>query len=305
MGSCTMYRANKLVRSLLFTPADRKSALEKAWANTALDVMVVDLEDAVKGTQKSKALGRQNLATFLEESVQAVQRGVIRPNVVVRINCPTSAFGKDDLKILKGLRNVDAVLLPKADSATCIQEVAAQLQKPIWCMIETPRGVQRADALAALPEVDCLVFGSNDLTKELQATLVPVQRTPLLYAMSRVVLAARAEGKLVVDGVFMDLSAGSDAQLRLECLQGQRLGFDGKSLIHPQQLAVTNSVFSPAEAEVTHAHRVAAAYAAAERDGKGVCLLDGKLIEKLHVDAASALLAKHSAIGQRNSGQTQ
>jgi len=296
-----MYRVNKLVRSLLFTPADRKSALEKAWANPALDVMIVDLEDAVAGTTESKALGRLNLASFLKER-ETPRPGDVRPNVVVRINCPdTSAFGRDDLSALEGL-HVDAVLLPKADSATSIAAVARRLQKPVWCMIETPRGVQQADVIAALPEVDCLVFGSNDLTKDLQAASEPVQRTPLLYSMSRVILAARAVGKLAIDGVFMDLSPGCEARLEQECRQGKALGFDGKSLIHPKQLDVSNRVFSPSEQEVSHAKRVISAYAEARAAGKGVCLLAGKLIEQLHVDAAEALLWRNTLIEKRGGG---
>jgi len=296
-----MYRVNKLVRSLLFTPADRKSALEKAWANRALDVMVIDLEDAVAGTAESKALGRQNLAAFLQERGE-VKEGDVRPNVVVRINCPnTSAFGQADLLLLQGMSGLDAVLLPKAHSAASIAAVASQLQKPVWCMVETPRGVQQADALAAMDEVDCLVFGSNDLTKDLQATLVPVDRTPLLYSMSRVVLAARAAGKLVMDGVHMDLRASPEAEAALEqeCLQGKQLGFDGKSLIHPKQVATCNRVFSPMDSEVAYAEHVIAAYSAALVEGKGVCLLQGKLLEQLHVDAARALLVRHSLIQKR------
>ena len=219
-----MYRLNKLVRGCLFTPADRLSALHKAWAISELDVMVIDLEDAVAGCAAAKALGRKNLGSFLSSrdggSAAADASGASanvsgpasKPNVVVRINCPdTSPYGDADIAALQGLHGlglglagvgVDAVLLPKAQSVQRVRETALKLPGvPLWCMIETPRGVQRADELAALPEVDCLVFGSNDLTKELGAVLTPLQRLPLQYAMGRTVMAARAEGKLVVDGV--------------------------------------------------------------------------------------------------------
>jgi citrate lyase beta subunit len=166
-------------------------------------------------------------------------------------------------------------------------------------MIETAKGVQNVDALAAMQEVECLVFGSNDLTKDIKATISPITRHPLLYSMSRTIVAARAENKLVVDGVHMDLAEGSEKGLEQVCVQGKELGFDGKSLIHPKQVEITNRVFSPSQNEYQLACRIIASYGEALSAGKGVCLVDGKLIEQLHVDAAHELINRFKAIERR------
>jgi citrate lyase beta subunit len=286
----------------MFTPADRMGALQKAFANRSLDVMVIDMEDAVAGTAEAKQRGRENVHSF----ISSVSKSELTPNIVIRVNCPhSSPYGVEDLALIQELPNhvVDAVLLPKTDNPINVKATAIQVNKPIWCMIETPKGVQQVNHLAEVDEVDALVFGSNDLTKDLRAVLVPLTREPLLYSMSRTILAARANNKLVIDGVFMNLAADSAAESGLEnvCKQGKELGFDGKSLIHPKQLEITNRIFSPTEHELQHSFKVITAYTDAMKEGKGVCVVDGKLIEQLHVDASKEMILKWENINKRRS----
>jgi citrate lyase beta subunit len=277
--------------------------MRKAFANPQLDVMVIDLEDAVSNSPEAKNLGRENVRSFLDEVARSDLKRELAPNLVLRINCPhTTPYGLTDLQMVTNLQHVDAVLLPKAESAANVASVSQNMNKPVWCMIETPLGVQNVDDISRVEAVDCLVFGSNDLTKDLKAVLEPLMRQPLLYSMSRTILAARAAGKLVVDGVFMDISKAGSAGLQSTCEQGKQLGFDGKSLIHPTQIGVANSTFSPTEQDVNMANRIIEAYRVASHAGKGVCVLDGRLIEALHVEASEELLARVKHIETRNAG---
>ena len=280
------------------------SALRKAWGNSKLDVMVIDMEDAVGGTMEAKEAGRATFVQFMNEIGQTTDRkSDVNPNIVVRINCPhTTPFGSDDLEVVRKMSHVDAILLPKTESVGNVLSVAQGVDKPLWCMIETPAGVQSADRLAALDAVDCLVFGSNDLTKELKAVLEPLERQPLLYAMGRTILAARAADKLVIDGVYMDLTTDGEPGLESTSKQGRELGFDGKSLIHPKQLDIVNKAYSPSMEEINTARKIIHAYNDATAQGKGVCVVDGKLVEALHVSAAKELLLKVRSIESRRSG---
>lgn len=158
---------------------------------------------------------------------------------------------------------------------------------PIWAMVETALGVINAEAIASSPSVTALVFGSNDLTKELKAKHT-LTREPLLYAMSKTINAARAYNKYVIDGVHLDIQDNDG--LRMSCVQGRNLGFDGKSLIHPSQVEITNECFSPSEAEILLAKRIVTAYDEAMASGKGVCTVDGKMVEYLHVCNAHYIL---------------
>jgi len=158
---------------------------------------------------------------------------------------------------------------------------------PLWAMIETAQGVINAEAIASSTSVTALVFGSNDLTKELKAKHTP-SREPLLYAMSKTINAARAYNKYVIDGVHLDIQ--DDDGLIASCIQGRNLGFDGKSLIHPNQVEITNNYFSPSESEILLAERIVAAYTEAISQGKGVCTVDGKMVEYLHVCNAQYIL---------------
>jgi (3S)-malyl-CoA thioesterase len=189
----------------------------------------------------------------------------------------------------------DAVLLPKVDGPEQIEALAAITgDLPIWAMMETPRAMLNAAAIAAHPKLAGFVMGTNDLAKDLQ-TRFRSDRLPLLTALSLCVLAAKAEGIVIVDGVY---NAFKDEDgLRAECEQGRDLGMDGKTLIHPAQVAIANTVFAPSEAEIDLARRQIAAFEAAEAAGQGVAVVDGRIVENLHVVTARQTLAKAEAIG--------
>ena len=271
----------------------RKALLSKA------DAVVLDLEDAVAPYDKDAA--RAHVVALLHDlaATNAVPR--IVPIVCVRINCMSSTrWGGHDLQALAPLTHFDALLLPKVEDATRVQAALDTLERhqpfdlsvaprALWCMVETARGVQRADRIADLDGVAALIFGSNDLTKDLKARHT-ASREPLLYAMSQVVCAARAAGKEAVDGVHLDIA---DAEgIARACRQGRDLGFDGKSLIHPSQIDTANAGFGPAPEEVAHARKVIAAY---EGQGKAV---DGQMIEALHVEQAKLLVAEAEEIAR-------
>jgi citrate lyase subunit beta/citryl-CoA lyase len=259
---------------------------------SAADVVIFDLEDAVSPDSKDEA--RANVMTLLSELTSSTAKR--NGTVCVRVNClKTSQWGMHDLRALAKVK-VDAVLLPKVEDVSIVQTALdtlddgalwelSSLPTSLWCMIETPRGVQRAQSIADMDGVGALVFGSNDLTKDLKARHTP-SREPLLYSMSQCVLAARAAGKQVIDGVHLDITDMNG--LVVSCEQGRSLGFDGKSLIHPNQIDPTNKGYSPSPEDVLFARRVVAAY---ESQGKGVIKLDNRLVEQLHVEQAKLLIA--------------
>jgi len=289
---------NLLCRSLLFTPADRLSAIKKALTLRTLDVVVIDLEDAVSIAAKEST--RDGLCTFLS----TLERPYPYPKVMVRVNCPaTTSWGTLDLEALVPLKShFDAVLIPKVETSETISFVANKLQRTgphptLWCMIESARGVEDVHVIGKHQAVQGLVFGSNDYTKDIRAQMTS-DRSQLWYALSRVVNAARAEGMCVGDGVFMELD-DDGTKLDKETRHGRALGFDGKTIIHPKQLSVVNSVFSPDEAEIAYAQSVCEAFSEASRQGKGVCVLHGKLIEALHFDQARQTLELFESIKDR------
>ena len=215
--------------------------------------------------------------------------------LAVRVNCPkTTSWGKDDILSVLKAPLPDALIIPKVDDETIValfkdlQKTAGAGPVPLWCMIETAKGVLNADRIAAEDGVHALVFGLNDLTKELKARHTP-SREPLLYSMSRCILAARAAGKQVIDGVHLDIH--DEAGLVRSCIQGRELGFDGKSLIHPNQVDVTNQHFSPSPVELELARKYVTAYDAARAEGKAVAVVDNRMIEELHVIQAQQMLA--------------
>ena len=278
-------------RSVLFMPGSNARALDKARELPA-DGLIFDLEDAVAPDAKDGA--RATVAAAVKSG------GYRRRELVLRINPLDSAWGEEDLAVAAALP-LDAVLLPKvetAEQASLAEKGLAALGAPprlaIWCMVETPRGVLAAAAIAAAgPRVAALVLGTSDLTKELRA-LSSRDRLPLLTSLGLVILAARAHGKTVLDGVHLDL--GDEDSFVAACRQGRELGFDGKSLIHPNQIAAANMAFGPLPAEIADARRVIAAHAEAGAAGRGVVLLDGRLIENLHVVEAHRILALAEAI---------
>jgi len=279
-------------RSVLFMPGSNARALEKARTLPA-DALILDLEDAVAPEAKASARA---------QVLAAVGAGGYGPReVIVRVNGSGTPWAADDLAAVAHAP-VDAVLLPKVESAETVTAALAALgpAPAVWCMLETPRGILNAAAIAgASPRVGALVMGTSDLTKDLHAR--PVRdRVPLLTSLQLCVLAARAAGVVALDGVHLDLE--DDAGFAAACRQAADLGFDGKTLIHPRQVAAANEAFAPAAREVDWARRVIAAHAEATAAGRGVVVLDGRLVESLHVDDARRVLALADAIAARASG---
>ncbi|HZP35391.1 MAG TPA: CoA ester lyase [Methylomirabilota bacterium] len=279
-------------RSVLFMPGSNARALEKARTLPA-DALILDLEDAV--APEAKAAARAQV-------LAAVGAGGYGPReVIVRVNPAGTPWGADDLAAVAHAP-VDAVLLPKVESPETVTAALAVLgpAPAVWCMLETPRGILNAAAIAgASPRVGALVMGTSDLTKALQARSRH-DRLPLLASLEICLLAARAAGISALDGVHLDLD--DDEGFTAACRQAADLGFDGKTLIHPRQVAIANQAFAPAPAEVDWARRVIAAHAEAAAAGRGVAVLDGRLIENLHVDDARRVLALADAIAARASG---
>jgi citrate lyase subunit beta/citryl-CoA lyase len=283
-----------LLRSVLFCAADKPRQIAKAFSLGA-DCIVVDLEDAVSPSKKVE--GRENIRDLLSSRQETTR-------AAVRINCPlTTSYGTDDLLALKGM-NLDALLLPKVNCINSLNHILNKIEQcgirediPMWAMIETAKGVVNVDSIANSDRVQALIFGSNDLSKDLRSAQTS-DRAPLLYSMSRVICAARAFDKRVVDGVHMNLNDA--VGLESSCIQGKQLGFDGKSLIHPSQVAAANRCFAPSLEDVQRAKEIVAAYTAASLKGEGVCLLDGILIERLHVDEAEETLRVHEEINSES-----
>ncbi len=278
-------------RSVLYMPASNARALEKAQGLDA-DGFIFDLEDAV--APDAKAAARTQLAAAL---AGFDYRGRER---VVRVNGLGTPWAADDLR-MAAASGADAVLLPKVESADALRqaeralvEAGAPKGMALWAMMETPRAFLRADEIAgATPRLACLAMGTSDLAHELRALHTP-DRIALLPSLGLGLLAARAHGLAALDGVHLDLA--DDAGLEAACRQALVLGFDGKTLIHPKTIAIANDVFTPSRARIEWAERVTAAHARAESAGHGVVLLDGKLIESLHVAEARRLLGLARAI---------
>lgn len=271
-------------RSVLYIPGSKDRALEKA-RGLPVDAIIFDLEDAVAPDEKENA--RATLAAALE------QGGYGSRMRIVRINGLDTQWGEADAKAAAGM-DCDAVLLPKVESTAQLDALAALIgDKPIWAMMETPRGMLNAAEIAAHPQLTGFVMGTNDLAKELQ-TRFRADRLPMMAGLGLCLLAAKAEGIVIVDGVY---NAFKDADgLKVECDQGRDMGFDGKTLIHPAQVDVANAAFAPSEAEIDLAKRQIAAYEETEASGQGVAVVDGKIVENLHVVTAREILAKADAI---------
>lgn len=270
-------------RSALYVPASNARAMEKARALPA-DAILFDLEDAV--SPEAKPAARAALAEALREDFGPRQR-------IIRINGLETSWGPDDARAAAEIAP-DGVLLPKVNGPAELDALAALTgDLPLWAMIETPLGVLNAPAIAAHPRLAGLVLGSNDLAKDLGACDLP-GRAPLLMAIQTVLAAARAHGKIALDGVY---NAFRDAEgFAGEARQGRDFGFDGKTLIHPSQIAPANAIFAPDPAEIAEAVRIMAAFEAAMAEGQGVAVLEGRIIEALHVETARATLEKAEAI---------
>ena len=278
-------------RSVLYLPASNARALAKARTLEA-DALILDLEDAV--APDAKEIARQQV-------VEAVREGGFgQREVVIRVNGLDTPWGAGDLGAVAGAGS-DAVLLPKVstpdqviDALARLDEAGAPADLPLWIMAETPRGILDSHAIAgAHPRLAVMVLGTSDLAKELR---LPARsdRLGLLGALSHCVLAARAHGLEILDGVHLDLA--DEAGFEFACEQGRDLGFDGKTLIHPRQLAVANRVFSPTAEAVERARRIIDAWSEARAAGRGVVVVDGRLVENLHVEEAQRVLALAGAI---------
>lgn len=272
------------IRSVLYIPASKDRALEKARGLPA-DAIIFDLEDAVAPDEKATA--RDLLGRTLAEG------GYGRRMRIVRVNALDTSWGEDDARALAGM-DCDAVLVPKVDGPDDIEAMAARVPGlPIWAMMETPRGILNASAIADHPRMGGFVMGTNDLAKDLNSRFRP-DRQAMMQALQTCLLAARAAGIACVDGVYNAFK--DEGGLRAECEQGRDLGMDGKTLIHPAQIAIANEVFAPSSAEIDLARRQISAFDEAMKAGQGVAVVDGKIVENLHVATARATLAKAEAI---------
>jgi len=289
-----MSAASRPRRSVLFMPASNARALEKARSLDA-DGLIFDLEDAVAPDAKPAA--RESVACALAAG------GYGARELFLRVNALSTPWGQADL-IAAAAMPIDAVVLPKVESADTVQQAreilaraGASAGRSIWCMIETPLGVLRAEAIAAAcVESGGLIMGTADLTKDLHARHTR-DRAPLQVALQLCLLAARAFGLPILDGVHLDLA--DDTGFAEACRQGRDLGFDGKTLIHPKTIDTANAIFAPSADEVALSRRIVAAHAEAMATGKGVVLVDGRLVENLHAEAAMRIVALAEAIEAR------
>ncbi len=284
-----MPRTFLALRSVLYVPGSNERAIVKAQGLPA-DAFIFDLEDAVAPSAKDE--GRARVAA-------AVKAGCFgRRQRVIRVNGLNSHWGFDDLAAV-AKSDADAILLPKVESGDMVRQAEAILTAngapattAIWCMVETPRGILHAEEIAAAsPRIRCLVMGTSDLAKDLGA-MHTRERLPFLTSLGMCLLAARACDVAIVDGVHLDLE--DEDGLVHACRQGAELGFDGKTLIHPKTIAIANAAFSPSQAELAWSRRIIEASKEARERGEGLVVVDGKLIENLHVEGArrSLLLAK-------------
>ncbi len=278
-------------RSVLYIPGSKERALDKA-RGLAADAIIFDLEDAVAPEEKPAARGL--LAQVLTDWDFGNR---VR---IVRINALDTLWGHADAKameeaIARGAR-IDAVLIPKVNRAADLEAVAALIPgADLWAMMETAAGMLNAAEIAAHPRLRGMVMGTNDLAKEL-GSRHRADRLAMQAGLGLCLLAARAHGRVIVDGVYNAFK--DDEGLLVECEQGRDMGFDGKTLIHPAQLEIANAAFAPSEAEIALAERQIEAFSAAKAAGQGVAVVDGKIVENLHIVTAEATLAKARAIAR-------
>ncbi len=285
-----MDTAARPYRSVLYIPGSKERALEKA-KSLPVDAIIFDLEDAVAVDEKVNA--RKLLAGTLAAG------GYGQRAQIVRLNGMDSQWGADDLEAIMEI-GPQAVLLPKVESIAQVETIAERLDAhpacadtQIWAMMETPRGILNSPVIATAHRMAGIVMGTNDLAKELNCRF-RADRLPMQNALQTCLMAARAAGIVCIDGVYNAFK--DDEGLQAECDQGRDLGMDGKTLIHPAQVDIANAAFAPSEAEIDLARRQIAAFEAAEAEGQGVAVVDGKIVENLHIVTAKATLAKAEAI---------
>ena len=280
-----------ILRSALYMPGINQKAMDKA-LNLDCDAVVLDLEDAVEVSKK-------------EDSRQLVIRQIENNDygprvVVVRVNDLGTKWGEQDVASVANLP-IQAILVPKVSEIRDIRRVVDLLNRlgselPIWIMVETPLAIININELARQPRVTALVMGTSDLVVDLCAEHLE-ERQNISYALQRSIIAARAFGKKILDGVHLDFRDLDS--LRNVCRLGKSMGFDGKTLIHPDQIPVANDAFSPSEAELDKAKRVIDAWRSAQTRGSGVVEVDGTLVESLHVEEAKRLISFFSEISER------
>jgi len=278
-------------RSVLYMPGANTRALEKARTLPA-DALIFDLEDAV--APEAKEAARTNVVLAAES------RAYGKREIAIRCNGLGTPWGEADIEAI-AKSGADAILVPKVESATQVTHVVSLLDTAgaptdmaVWAMMETPKGMLRAEEIAgAHPRLGLFVMGTNDLVKDMRARHTPM-RLPMITALGIGMLAARAHGLAILDGVYNDIQ--DTAGFRAVCQQGLEMGFDGKTLIHPSQVEPCNEVFAPSAAELEMAGKIVAAFKAAQAEGKGVVTVDGRMIENLHVEQAERALALASAI---------
>ncbi len=291
MSEADLRTAARPRRSVLYMPGSKERALEKA-KSLAADSLILDLEDAVAPAEKEQA------RRLVGQAVAAGGYG--KRELVIRINALDTPWGADDLKAAAEA-GPDAVLVPKVTAAAQVEEVQAILERrgapektQIWAMMETPRGVLHAEAIcAATPKLGCLVMGTNDLLKDLLARQTD-GREPLLASLGLCLLAARAYGVASVDGVYNAFH--DEAGFKAACKQSMEMGFDGRTLIHPKQIDAANAAFAPSPGDLDLAKRQVTAYHQAVAKGEAVAVVDGQIVENLHVETAKRLLAKAEMI---------
>ena len=278
-------------RSMLYMPGSNARALEKARTLPA-DSLILDLEDAV--APDAKELARKQVC----EAVAAGGFGM--REVLIRVNALSTRWGYEDIA-MASKSGADGLLLPKVESADAIRHMEAIMRANgapesmrIWAMMETPRSILESQRIAeSTPRMEGLVMGTSDLAKELDCAHTH-ERLPFIVSLGLCLLAARAAGLAILDGVYLDLN--DEAGFEAACKQGQELGFDGKTLIHPKQVGPCNKVFTPKPQDVAWSRRIIEAHAAATARGEGVVVVDGRLVENLHVESARRVVGMADAI---------
>lgn len=277
-------------RSVLYMPAANERALEKA-KDIQADALIFDLEDAV--APDSKEIAREQACAAASSSEYGNRE------LTIRCNGLDTPWGKDDL-LAAAAAGPAAVVIPKVDGSSYLDEISELLDQggapsstQIWAMVETPIGILNVEEIARHERMSVMVMGTNDMAKELRASIT-ADRQALLPYLAMCLLSARAAGIGILDGVYNDIK--DESGFEDVCVQGAEMGFDGKTLIHPNQVAPTNEIFSPSLDELDFHQRVIEEFEAAEKDGRGVLTVDGKMIENLHVDEARRALAVAEAI---------
>ena len=277
-------------RSVLYMPAANERALEKA-KDIQADALIFDLEDAV--APDSKEVAREQACAAAASSEYGNRE------LTIRCNGLDTPWGKDDV-LAAAAAGPAAVVIPKVDGSSYLDEISELLNQggapsstQIWAMVETPIGILHVEEIARHERTSVMVMGTNDMAKELRASIT-ADRQALLPYLAMCLLSARAAGVAILDGVYNDIK--DESGFKDVCVQGAEMGFDGKTLIHPNQVAPTNEIFSPSLDELDFHRRIIEEFEAAEKDGRGVLTVDGKMIENLHVDEARRALAVADAI---------